>query len=234
VDVVYQGSYTDTYQGSVGTQWKGSASGDWLWETRFLAEYTGSGIKAGLGGTAVASQTAHSSYDYDILLDKPTHRSCTDGPVEMAPPDLSAVKPTGNLASAARNVGGYTRALVLSSPSTIDFKCAALGDGNHRLHEPDVVAVRAPSVDNLLGGKHFARSCWQVIDDDLTNPFPHHYSGRATIGVEFTYVPRSGLKAEARSLAASAGKDVDLNDAFREATSDSIDVPPGTDESRCR
>ncbi len=211
VSVDAAGDFQDDYRGTASSQWTGVAFGGWAWSTRFIVGYTGRGVEP-LGGRALADVRSYSADDHAVLLQpippstqlrKKEYRcpaSFVPGPggrsVGLGQGSLEPIG-TGSLIAAARNVGGYDRALVVSTPAHIGFECHPLaGEGPGEkagatdLVGPDTYTVRAPSVDSFLGGKGFGRSCWQTVVTDLPNPFPHHYIYEAYLGVQFTYFPK--------------------------------------------
>ena len=228
VSVDASGSFRDAYRGTHSSQWSGFAGGSWEWNTRFVVEYTGHGLKT-LGGEAMAEGSTDSAYSYDILLNpippstklRADHRECptgdaSNGSREPFGPGYERVS-TAKLIAAARNVNGYARALVVSLPARLSFACSGLGgeEPGDRLHDkpggtdlqgPDTYAVKAPSVDDFLGGKGFGRACWQKVTAHLSNPFPHDYEFDTALGVQFTYFPRADVKQKERALAALAGR----------------------------
>ncbi len=245
VSVQAAGGYTDRYEGTVSSQWKGAAAGSWYWNTRFIAMYTGHGVKT-TGGEAMTDSATWSAYRYDILLNpippsttlRTEHRECGPSGPEGDPSEWQPDYPNGSsfyekrsaakLIGAAQNVGGYARALIVSFPVRLGFACAALGGeepgsrvankpGGTDLQGPDLFAVKAPSVDSFLGGKSFSRSCWQKVMAHLKNPFPHDYTFEVDVGVQFTYFPQDQLKKRVAALSRLEGKEHTTSAAWERA-----------------
>ena len=242
VSVDAAGEYKDNYEGTHSSQWSGASQGVWDWSSRFIVAYTGSGVQT-LGGQAMQELEFGSFSHYVVLLNpyppstqlrkKPydcpaSHHTANSGDSRYK--SIAA----GSLVAAARNVGGYARALVVSTLAGIKFQCPALAGeepgekiGNTDLNGPSLYALRAPSTDDFLGGKSFGRGCWQQFEADLPNPFPHHYSYSTTVAVQFTYFPRDELGDKERALKGLEEKEVKTESAASDTAREGLDHQQG-------
>ncbi len=236
VSIDVQGSYRDEYQGTASSQWKGSASGRWDWTTRFVAAYTGKGV-AVVGDFAMAQAGSSSRSEYDIILNKPLppkHKSCGGGKESSArvgSDNFQRVASRGSLIHAARNVGGYDRALIVDTPHRISFACSFLGE--NVLESVDTYAVKAPSVENFLGGKSFQRSCWRSTTANLPNPFPHTVTTSVLLGIKFTYFRKDQLKQNQQTLSKLNGKVISDPQILSRAEDDQSNKGDPANGSRC-
>ena len=213
VAVDVHGGYTDEYKGAgVGT-WKGKTEVEWEWATRFIAAYTGSGLSLKPGAEGAAATSSNSNYT--IIFSDPafnTKATCPTGASEpplTTPPPLAPI-PSSGLASAQRNLNGYARALVVRAPPALNVTCAPLGGDDpdvRDLLDASSYVLKAPSVNNFLGGKSFGRSCWRYVDVTFSSPFVHTVNGAVSLGMHFTWFSRADLKNKENALARMAGKE---------------------------
>jgi hypothetical protein len=211
VDVVYV--FNLEYKGTVAGSFKGFAHVEGGWSTRFIAGYTGRGLdEGGALGDALVSSDEVETADYDELAPpprKPTHFSCDSGGKDhdSKSSPFQEVPARDDLARAVRNQNGYARGLEVGNPKTVYPKgCAGLIEGpeSHGLQRTTLV-VKAPSVDNFLGGQAFSRVCSRTVVGDHANPFPHRYAGYLVVVVRFTYFRRDTLDENRRALDRRAG-----------------------------
>ena len=229
VDVVYE--FDLTYKGTVDGSYKGGASVSGGWSTRFIAGYTGRGLdEGGALGDALVSSDETREADYDVVAlppRKPSSFGCNSNGKEhrVHNSPFQEVAARGELARAVRNQGGYARGLEVSNPRTVYPRgCTGLIEGpeNHGLERTDLV-VKAPSVDNFLGGQAFSRVCSRSVAGDDPNPFPHHYSGWWVVVVRFTYFRRDALDRNRRALDRLAGTERNPTVAEANAGNDADD-----------
>ena len=194
------GAYSGFYEDSVS------------WSTRFIAAYTGHGLDTQSFGFGLEGGTAGETSQVLVMHKandpKPTPKYCSDSYDSYSNPaeGTGALIPSaGPFVADRAHVNGFARTLDVFYPDASELaqKCgtAIEGPANHGLMAPGALTLRAPSVNNLLNGSSFDRTCYETVQvKNHEAPFPHDFTGAVFFEVRFTHFHHSELAARERAL----------------------------------
>lgn len=194
------------YKGTTPGAFIGSYENLWEWKTRTVEEWQNGKLGNGEGGLASALFFETSSVY--VIRDAAGNHDI----VECVHPyfSTSGLQGTRNkqLLDTAGSAQGFKPALILHYPNSEDFKptCATAieGPASHGLQDPARLTLRGPTRKEAL--KDFSEVCYQSIDVDDPNPFPHHFSGTVFYELRVDHFPKRAERVVNENLQEQIGR----------------------------